>query len=275
MQPKYRDSPGEQQLCKVNHDTTSDDQAKLQPTLQHSQRSLSPHHQNLHSIAQMHFLVIGASGRTGKLVVNEALSRGHILTALVRDLPSLGVQEGLIIVEGSPLHTADVEKAFMACSPAVPDAAIVTLNSVREADSPFAKHISPPRLMADASNVVVAVLSNHGVKRIVTMSTLGVGDSWARLPTLTKAFMHYTNIKPTLDDHNLVDQEMKKSEMEYTLVRPTRLAYDDVVKPMKTCGSDGKGLGLTASTTTGTAARFLVEVAESGDYKGEAIAISN
>lgn len=109
----------------------------------------------------MRFLHIGASGRTSELVVKETLSRGHNFIARVLKIMSLEPRKGLIIVEGTPLKTADVERALSTSSPTVQGAAIITLNSFREGDGPFAKHISPWRLMADASDVVVAVLKSR------------------------------------------------------------------------------------------------------------------
>ena len=48
----------------------------------------------------MRFLVIGGSGRTGKLVIDDILQRGHHVTALVRDPGSLEKETGLDIVKG-------------------------------------------------------------------------------------------------------------------------------------------------------------------------------
>jgi putative NADH-flavin reductase len=55
----------------------------------------------------MRFLIIGGSGRTGKLVISDILKRGHQVTALVRNPTSLRQQPGLDIVKGAnflPLH---------------------------------------------------------------------------------------------------------------------------------------------------------------------------
>jgi nucleoside-diphosphate-sugar epimerase len=223
----------------------------------------------------MHFLLLGGSGRTGKLVIGEILSRGNTVTALVRNTASLEPRKGLIVVQGTPLDIDDVDKAFKASTPVVPDAGIMTIASVRESDSPFAKQVSPPRLLADSSKNLVEVLKKNNVKRVVIMSTMGVGDSWASLPILSKLVMGYSNIKYTLEDHNLLDTEIRGSGMDFTLVRPTRLEYDEKVKMVKTYGSDGKGHGMMSSMTTGTAANFLAQVAEGKEWVCEAIAISN
>jgi len=45
------------------------------------------------------------------------------------------------------------------------------------------------------------------------MSTAEVGDSWVNLPWLSKAFMAWTNIKYALEDHGLVDKEIRLRNM--------------------------------------------------------------
>jgi len=174
----------------------------------------------------MHFLLLGATGRTGQHVVSEILSQGHTVVALVRPSGSLTPRTGLTVVAGSPLSKSDVKSPLSAAPSLTPSAAIITLNTVRKSDSPFAPQVSPPRFLADSCANVCEVLDHAGIYRIVVMSTAGVGDSWATLPWLTKAFMGWTNIKYALEDHGLVDKEIRMTKMDWTLVRATRLQFD-------------------------------------------------
>ncbi len=115
----------------------------------------------------MHFLLLGASGRTGQHVVSELLSQGHTAVALVRTPSSLTPRPGLTIVTGSPLSKSDIRSALLATSPLSPSAAIITLNTVRKSDSPFAAQISPPRFLADSCANACTVLEHVGVYHIV------------------------------------------------------------------------------------------------------------
>jgi len=92
-------------------------------------------------------------------------------------------------------------------------AAIFTLNTLRKSDSPFAAQVGPPRFLADSCTNLYAVLEQAGVRRVVVMSTAGVGDSWGNLPWVSKKFMTWTNIKHALEDHSLVDEEMHKRDL--------------------------------------------------------------
>ena len=59
----------------------------------------------------MKLLVLGASGRTGQHIVAQALSRGHTVTALVRDPGKITARDGLTLIQGTPTNAADMAGA--------------------------------------------------------------------------------------------------------------------------------------------------------------------
>ena len=236
------------------------------------------HHLSLSII--MHFLLLGATGRTGKHVVNELLSQGHTAVALVRTAGSLTPSPGLTIVTGSPLSKSDLKDALFATPSLKPSAAIVTLNTVRKTESPFAPQLSPPRFLADSCANLCEVLEQAGISRVVVMSTAGVGDSWANLPWLSKAFMGWTNIKLALEDHSNLDKEIRSTKTDWTLVRATRLEFDnpkqkptDKKGDVQTLGSSGEGMRMSDSVSVSTAAKFIVRVAVQRLFIKEAVVI--
>ena len=228
----------------------------------------------------MHFLLLGASGRTGQHVVSELLSQGHTAVTLVRTSGSLTPRPGLTVVTGSPLSKSNICGALLAASPLSPSAAIITLNTVRKSDSPFANQISPPRFLADSCANVCEALEHAGIYRIVVMSTAGVGDSWGNLPWLSKVFLRWTNVKYALEDHGLVDKEIRLTKMNWTLVRAVRLQFDDqkptdTKKDVRTLGSEGVGMSLTDSLSVTSVASFLVKVAVEGLFVQSAVVVAN
>ena len=57
----------------------------------------------------MNLIVFGASGATGRLVVETALSAGHLVTAFVRDAARLPMTHSrLRIIEGDAMDPASV-----------------------------------------------------------------------------------------------------------------------------------------------------------------------
>jgi hypothetical protein len=112
------------------------------------------------------------------------------------------------------------------------------------------------------------------------MSTAGVGDSWDSLPWLSRAFMGWTNIKYALEDHNLMDQEIRLTRMDWTLVRAVKLQHDEQnsdspKKELRTLDSKGQGMSVSDSADVASIARFLVKVAVEGLYVNSAVVVLN
>lgn len=242
----------------------------------HCNRQIDEHHLTTFTI--MHFLLLGATGRTGQHVVSYLLASGHTATALVRDASKFTARSGLTIVVGSPLSKEDIRKAYTA-SLQPPSAAIFTLNTVRASDSPFAAQVSPPRFLADSCANVCKVLEQQGCQRVVIMSTAGVGDSWNNLSWLGRAFMGWTNVRYALEDHNLLDVEVRKTNMNWTLIRPVKLRYEgpdsDTNPKLRVLGSDGRGMKLSDSAGNAAVARLLIQTAVEGLYIREAVVVVN
>ena len=154
------------------------------------------------------------------------------------------------------------------------------MNTVRESDNPFALQVSPPRFLADSCANICEVLGHAGIYRVIVMSTAGVGDSWANLPWLSKAFMGWTNIKYALEDHCLVDTEIRLTKMDWTLVRASRLQFDDPKQKLTDTKADvqildskGDGMRMTDSVSVSRVSRFLVKVAVEGLFIKSAVVV--
>ncbi|KAL1893485.1 hypothetical protein Sste5346_006313 [Sporothrix stenoceras] len=222
----------------------------------------------------MHFLLLGATGRTGQLVVTELLTQGHTAVALVRNPDKLPPRKGLTVVKGSSLAKADIEMTITATSTPV-DGCIFTLGTLRESESPFAKQVTPPRFLADSAGVASEVLLAHNVSRLVIMSTAGTGDSWPGLPLVFRAYMGWTNLKYVLADHNLMDVDVRATKTAWTLVRPIRLEFDTKkVTELDVLDSRGSGrLKMSDCAHIRAVARFLVKVAVEGIYIRETVVV--
>lgn len=223
----------------------------------------------------MRILLVGANGRTGLLVVNEAISRGHTVTALVRNPSSLESQPGLTIAEGSPLDASSIEAAFKATDDTdQPSVVIVTLNAARASDNPFARSISPPRLLAESVTNILATMDNYGVHKFVYTSAFGVGSSAQHLPLLMRLLIRYSNLGLAYKDHEEVDEIVKKSKSDWTLVRPVVMTEKEK-QNVKCLEDDGKGAGMSASISRASVAAFLVDAAEGDKWARTTPVISN
>ena len=223
----------------------------------------------------MRVLILGASGRTGKLATAAALKRGHTVTALVRKASSMQSLDGLTIVRGTPLEQSDIEKAFAATPNDPIQTVMVTLNASRETDSPFSKPVAPPSFLRDCVRNTTAIMAQQRVKRIVIMSAFGIGSSWSQLPWLVKLIFRYTNMSYQMKDHEETDAAVKRIDsLDWMLVRPAMLKEGDAA-PVKEFGEVGKGLSLFGGITRASVAEFMVEAAEQGEWNQQAVVIAN
>lgn len=242
----------------------------------------------------MRIVVIGASGRTGSLVVEEALKRGkrrtqihsniiltpspgHKVTALVRKPASLAPRTNLTIVTGTPLNEEDINKAFLPIDNDLndlPEAVITTLNAPRETDSPFSKPLAPSRFMADSVCNVRNVMKRYSVKKLVVMSAFGVGDSFPCLNFLMRPVIRCTNMAAQFEDHNLVDQESKESGLDWVIVRPAMLKGEEAL-PVKVLSDTGKEGSFMPSISRRSVAGFLIDAVEKNSWVSRTPVICN
>lgn len=125
---------------------------------------------------------------------------------------------------GTPRNLEDICKACLGHGQLAPGAVIVTLIPSRTSDSPFARPVAPPRFMADSVANAITVMKQHNIPKIVVMQALGVGDSFPNLPVWMRSVRHWTYMKHSYDDHDLVDKEVKSSGVKLCAASPT-LAY--------------------------------------------------
>ena len=97
----------------------------------------------------MKVAVIGASGRTGHLLVEELLRRGHLVTALVRDPVRLGDLAGRVTVV-----TGDSRRVLRPLV-AGTDAVLSALGPTRK----------EPALHQNSAAALIAAMREHGVRR--------------------------------------------------------------------------------------------------------------
>ena len=165
----------------------------------------------------MKILLLGATGRTGKLVVDEALQRGYELNCLVRDPQKIkSVHERLKVFEGSPEKKSDLEASIKNC-----EAIINVLNVSRNSDFPWSKLRTPPMFLSEVMKNVIELAENHKVKRIVVCSAWGAAETKNDLPPWFRWFIDNSNIGYTYRDHERQEKLLMKSHavMDYSSPR--------------------------------------------------------
>ena len=103
----------------------------------------------------MKILVLGANGRTGRLVVEQALATGHTVTAFVRDPAKFQLTGERLSVANGDARDLDGLVAALEGQDAV-------INTIGGAER---------KLIATTTAVLVTAMRKRGVKRVVAMST--------------------------------------------------------------------------------------------------------
>lgn len=163
----------------------------------------------------MKFLVLGATGATGTLFTDAAITAGHQVVALVRNPQKLPAREGLQAVSGDVRDTEAIARAGNGT-----DAVISTLGvgSTREPDS----------LIHDATRAVIDAAAHTGLQRIVWQSALGVGESYPKISLLMR--LGYRAAPEVFRDKARAEQLLRASTLDWTIAYPGVLTKGPATK---------------------------------------------
>jgi putative NADH-flavin reductase len=158
----------------------------------------------------MKVLVFGASGKTGREVVRQALARGHIVTAFVRETSRLPLAHAnLRLVRGDLSNTAAVTKAI-----AGQRAVISTLG--------VGTPLTHDQVVIDGVRTIAREAQHASVERLLYMSFIGVRDSRDAAGFLLKRLAS-TLLREEVTDHEMKEAAIIESFVDWTIVRPPKL----------------------------------------------------
>jgi uncharacterized protein YbjT (DUF2867 family) len=210
----------------------------------------------------MKILVLGATGRTGKLFTQLATSKNHHVTAIIRNKKAATLPK-VNYIEGLPTDEQLLTKSLQGI-----DAVVVSLNINRTSDNPFAKVMSPLTLISDSVRAVSSAMEKNNVKRIVSVSASGVGDSWNDIFLVVRWLIRYSNIWKAYEDHDRQEQILRQSALGWTIVRPVMLNDKDSDEYKAVIGKPTGG-----SISRKGVAKFILDSLESEKYVKEVVTL--
>ena len=156
----------------------------------------------------MKLFVIGATGRTGREVVQQALTRGHHVIAFVRSPEGVGAKsEQLTVVKGD---ATDQEQLFSAMQNH--DAVISTLGP--------RKVFKPSSLLHDSALATTRAMKRAGIKRLVVLSAAA---HFPGIPNRIASFIMRNHMRDSLAMEGIV----QSNGLVWTIARPPRLTQGD------------------------------------------------
>ncbi|MGB7934573.1 MAG: SDR family oxidoreductase [Gammaproteobacteria bacterium] len=157
-------------------------------------------------------LVIGSSRGIGLETVRAALSRGHRVRALARSAASIPIQDAeLAKISGDALDRDTVRTTLQDV-----DAVIQTLGV------DFSPRLIFERttLFSASTRILVDAMKAQGVKRLITVTGLGAGDSRGHGGLVYDAVIFPLLLKRVYDDKDVQEWIVRSSELDWTIVRP-------------------------------------------------------
>lgn len=159
----------------------------------------------------MRIVVIGASGGTGRQLVEQALARGHQVTAFVRNPAKFRVvHENLRVVAGNVLDRTSVLKAVEGS-----DGVVCALGHKR--------WFYPNAILSSGTRHIVDAMESTGVRRFVCETSLGVGDSFGRLGLYYTLFVVPFILPLYYWDKYRQERVIRGSKLDWVIVRPAAL----------------------------------------------------
>ena len=156
----------------------------------------------------MKVVVCGATGRTGRLLVEGALARGHGVTAFVRARERLGDLAARVrAVEGDVLDGGVVSDAVDG-----QDAVLVALGVAMKRDD--------PAVNAQGTLNVIRSMQRYAVRRLVVLSAGGTQQGHdPNLPLVFERVIKPLFLRHAFADLRRMETSVRQSELDWTIVR--------------------------------------------------------
>jgi putative NADH-flavin reductase len=152
----------------------------------------------------MKLFVIGATGRTGQEIVQQALERSHHVTAFVRAPQSVALRhEHLMAVKGNATDENQLYDAMQNHD------AVLSALGPREV-------FKPTSLLHDSALAATRAIKRAGVKRLVILSAA------AHFPGIPNRIVSFV-LRNHMRDSLAMEKVVQESGLDWTIARPPRL----------------------------------------------------
>jgi putative NADH-flavin reductase len=203
----------------------------------------------------MKLIIFGATGGTGRHVVEQALKRGHAVTAFARTPEKMGIEDPDLTMHPGDATDAEAVRAAVARQEAV----ISTLAPSRQ---------SPADIMQIAAWNITRAMQAASVRRLIMTSGAGVrSEKDAADPLAAKVMLALLKLisGSVLEDSTKGVEIVKKTDLDWTVVRYPRLGNAPGTGHYQ-IGYERPGF---APLSRADAARALLDELENGVYVRE------
>ncbi len=155
----------------------------------------------------MKVLIIGATGRLGKQLVELALEKGHEVTAFARNIEELNQDHPkLRTLQGDVLYPTLIDAAIPGHD------AILCVIGIR-------KFSGPITLMSRGIQNIIDAMHRHEVRRLITITGAGILQENGN-QMIMESLSFPPNLQNVSLDHRRVYQILQSSHLDWTIVCP-------------------------------------------------------
>lgn len=202
-------------------------------------------------LVDVRIAVFGGTGGTGRRVIDQALTAGHEVSALVRRPGSVTVHERLRLVVGTVQQQLAV------------DAVVHGQDVVISALGPAQK--GPVTVCTDGVRAILAAMHTGQVRRLVVVSAHGAAETHDRSLYSLALWM---SVAGKMRDKEHMEELVRASPVQWTIIRPPALSNRGGTGTYRT-GTDLK-IGLTSKISRVDLADFLLREATTPTFAGQA-----
>ncbi len=203
----------------------------------------------------MNILIVGATRGIGRQLLEQALTSGHNVTALVRDPRRLALQhERLRVVKGDILDSDSVARVM-----AGQEAVCCTIGI----KLPW----PPVTVFSEGTRNLLQAMKKTGVRRLICVTGIGAGDSKGHGGLIYDCLFRPFLFRTVYADKDRQEALIKASDVDWTIVRPGFLTNGPLTKNYRML-TDMTGVTAGRISRADVAHFFLTEL-ESKQYLGK------
>jgi putative NADH-flavin reductase len=207
----------------------------------------------------MKILIFGATGGTGRQLLQQGLDQGHHITAFVRNPTKLTIKnKNLVLVKGNILNEKDVSSAMKGQEVIISVLGNKTSSALRESNT----------IISESIGIIISQIKANNVMRLLFVASFGVNEK-IFLPE--KLFIRLV-LKNIFADIPKQEELIKKSGLDWTIVHPARLV--NAPKTEKYEADEQLPIGLFSKIARSDVADFLLKNVDSKKYYRKIITIS-
>jgi putative NADH-flavin reductase len=203
--------------------------------------------------------VLGGTGKAGKYLIKELIRQGYVVNALARDPRKF--EHNLTSIEVIPGNARDYQSILNLLSEC--DGVISTLGPSR----------NEPDTCSIAAGHIIKAMQTLNIRRLIEVAGLGIDTPEDKKGFLTRMLVTIMRwfASSVIDDRQKDYELLKKSNIQWTIVRCPMIKLTDITRKVKTSLTDSPGNQISATDL----ARFLIDQLNNEEFVCKAPFVAN